>query len=131
MTQEYNKYIFDSAIFGRFAIIEEFYHFQTEPILFTAKNAYGVLFLCQCSKLSEKYNIATVTPQQIQQLKDNKVTIRELFENADVLFTLINKGGDEFTETTKVDWRFLPEKGAYLDLALRDLPDDTIIPTPN
>lgn len=93
------------------------------PILFVCKTAKNQLYLCDCCDTyqEQKWLIAPVTVSKLQQMLEDKITIREVFENAeDKCCVATWSRGDICEKYTILSAKHflkedLPEKGAYIE----------------
>ena len=65
-----------------------FYMLDDEPILFVCKGIGDIRYLCSCCRLYEKWVVGQVAETELINLIDDKVSIREVFENCDTKFVV-------------------------------------------
>ena len=107
--------IFNLPYVGDLFLEHAFYMLDDEPILFVCKGTGGIRYLCSCCRLYEKWVIGQVTETELIALIDDRVSIRDVFENCDTKF-LIRWDGEKFELDGDVHDNLLPKTGALLEL---------------
>ena len=93
------------------------------PVLFVCKSDNNQLYLCDCcdTYYEQRWLIAPVTVQVLQNMLQDKITIREVFEKADGVCCVATwSKGDinekyELLESKDFLEEDLPEEGAYIE----------------
>ena len=107
--------IFELSNVGDLFLEHTFYMLDDEPILFVCKGLEDIRFLCSCCRLYEKWVVGQVTATEIINLIDDKVSIREVFEQCDTKF-VVKWDGEKFEVDGDVHDGLLPKTGALLEL---------------
>lgn len=93
-----------------------FYQMGLYPILFVCKDGNKNRYLCSCCRLGEEWIINQVSENALVAFIEDKITIREVFEDCDGLRLMVKWDGERFSCTHEIPDDMLPEKGALLEL---------------
>ena len=115
-TLDYFEGYYSFPTFGKLTREHIFYQMGIYPILFVCKDEKKNRYLCSCCRLGEEWIISQVSESALIDLIDDKVTIREIFENCDALRLMVKWDGEQFSCTHEIPGDALPEKGALLEL---------------
>lgn len=107
--------IFNLPYVGDLFLEHTFYMLDDEPILFVCKGIGDIRYLCSCCRLYEKWVVGQVAETELINLIDDKVSIREVFENCDTKF-VVRWDGKRFKVDGDVHDSLLPKAGALLEL---------------
>lgn len=100
-------------------IIEEVFIYYNEPLLFTAKNAEGRMFVLNCVTLNVNGNawvMVEISKKRLEKALKGEFDIRELFTEAESpLWYFVEKEGEESQlSTVEPEDRYLADAGYFL-----------------
>ena len=101
---------------GSLTLEHTFYMLGCDHILFVCENANGLRFLCSCYHLGEGWVIGRVEEKILVDLIDDRITIREVFEQHCSPKWHVIWDGETYGFEKDVPEDILPEKGALLEL---------------
>lgn len=100
---------------GDLILEHEFYSFGNDPILFVCKDKANLRYLCSCCHIGDEWVVGQVSEENLVDLIDDRVSIREVFEACDSLFFVI-WNGDHFRLEFECPDKAFPQEGAFLEL---------------
>lgn len=101
---------------GKLMLEHSFYMLNDEPILFVCQNDVGVRFLCSCCRMYEKWIVGQVSEDALIDMIDERVTIREVFENRCDAQFLVVRDGNQFQLHLDFSPDLFPRAGETLEL---------------
>lgn len=103
-------------VLGKLTREHIFYQMGIYPILFVCKDENQNRYLCSCCRLGKEWIISRVSENVLIALIEDKITIREIFEDCDALGLMVKWDGERFFCVQEIPDDALPEKGALLEL---------------
>lgn len=87
----------------------------TDPILFVCRDTNGLQYLFSCCTPGEAWVIGQAETAALLDMMNDKITIREVFENHCKSVFLLLWNGKQYFFCNSLDG-CLPQQGAYLEL---------------
>lgn len=101
---------------GDLKLEKVFYEYNGEPILFVCLDTHGIRYLCSCCRLSEMWLITQVSIEQLIDMMDDKIYLRDMFQIG-IEPLLVKWDGETITSSCEIPKEAYPQANVFLDLA--------------